>query len=291
MSPASSRWPSSVETRRATWATSARPQTPMSPTPITVTVSPVWPPPPPVPPPSVGPEGEAQAAARPSNNSRRYGIGPLLSFTIRGTVSPPLHNDSGVPQTGQGQSDGPLAAGAIDDGRSRRGARAANPGDVQGRLRARRDRSARGAHRRQRRHSRPGARPHLGAAPQSPLYAGIAEPARQGAPRAVAAHARAGGSGIARRSKSSKHSVGPGPHRRGSRDGWRRARWNWPHLSGSWPHAAGGDTQPIDERSGGGRSGTRVILRAPARRAVEADRGGGDRHVGDAGSSPIPRRR
>src|SRR5687767_9958813 len=176
MSPASSRWPSSVETRRATWATSSRPQTPMSPPPIAVTVSPVWPPP------TVGPEGEAQAAARPSNNSRRYGIGPLLSFTIRGTVSPPLHNDSGVPQTGQGQSDGPVAAGAIDDGRSRRGARAANPGDLQGRLRARRDRSARRADRRQRRHSRPGARPHLGAAPQSPLYPGIAEPARHGAP-------------------------------------------------------------------------------------------------------------
>src|SRR5687768_9714180 len=93
---------------------------PMSPTPMTVTVSAVRSPPPS---PFEGPDGDEHAVATASERSNRYRIGPLPSFTIRGTVSPPLHNDSGVPQTGQGQSDGSLAAGAIDDGRSRRGAR------------------------------------------------------------------------------------------------------------------------------------------------------------------------
>src|SRR5688572_1539557 len=92
MSPARSNVPSSVETRRATCATSARPHWPISPTPMTVAVCPVTspPPPPPVPPP-LGRDGElehAVAAATKSRSSREC-IRPLPALTY---VVPSRHS-------------------------------------------------------------------------------------------------------------------------------------------------------------------------------------------------------
>ncbi len=176
----------------------------------------------------------------------------FASFNIRGTFSSLQSHDISR-QSQQGRSDGPVTTGTAHRRRTRRRTRTAHPGNLQSRFRACRDRSARRADRRQRRHSRVGARPHLGATIEPPLHAGLAESARAGTARALDAHASPRGRGLAGRGQDQERPLGPrldghrGDLRRAGAGRRRR------HVSGSRIGIDAGHPRPIHQpRSGSG---------------------------------------